>query len=103
MPKHTDRPPCEISITVNVATKGELWPIWMEVSGQEPVSILLESGDAVVYKGCEVKHWREKALNTEITAQFMLHYVDKNGPNAAYKFDTRPGLGMPTSSRLRSI
>lgn len=103
MPKHTDRPSCEISITVNVATKGELWPIWMQVPGQEPISMVLEPGDAVVYKGCEVPHWREKAVNTDVTAQFMLHYVDKNGPSAGYKFDTRPSLGMPISSRLRSI
>jgi len=103
MPKHVDRPSCEVSLTVNVATVGEKWPIWMQVPGQDPVSITLEPGDAVVYKGCEVQHWRETAVNTEITAQFMLHYVNKNGPFAGYKFDARPKLGLPTSSRLRSI
>jgi len=103
MPKHVDRPSCEISLTVNVATVGASWPIWMQVPGQEPVSMTLEPGDAVVYKGCEVQHWREPAVNTEIMAQFMLHYVNKNGPNASYKFDTRPGLGMALSSKLRSI
>lgn len=103
MSKHVDRPSCEVSLTVNVATIGEKWPIWMHVPGQEPISMTLEPGDAVVYKGCEVQHWREPAVNTELTAQFMLHYVNKNGPFASYKFDARPKLGMPISSRLRSI
>ena len=103
MPKHTDRHSCEISLTVNVATVGKKWPIWIHVSGQEPIAIALEPGDAIVYKGCEVSHWREKAVDMDITAQFMLHYVDKNGPYAKYKYDARPGLGMPISSRLWSF
>jgi len=96
MPKHTDRASCEVSLTVNVATVGKNWPIWMQVPGQEPISMLLEPGDAVVYKGCEVEHWRDKAVSTDLMAQFMLHYVDKNGPNASYKWDRRASLGMPT-------
>lgn len=100
---HIDRPSCEISLTVNVATKGKLWPIWMHVPGKEPISMTLEPGDAVVYKGCEVKHWREKAVDTDVNAQFMLHYVDKNGPYSKFKYDGRSSLGMPVSSKSRSI
>lgn len=90
---HVDRPSCEVSVTVNVATVGELWKIWMKAPGKEPVACTLEPGDAIVYKGCEVAHWREEAVNTEINAQFMLHYVDIHGPFASYKFDKRPALG----------
>lgn len=96
---HVDRPSCEVSVTVHVATSGEQWPIWMKVRGKEPVSFVLESGDAVVYKGCEVTHWRDVADKTEVNAQFMLHYVDQNGPHASYKFDKRPELGMASSAR----
>lgn len=91
---HVDRPSCEISVTVHVATNGKPWPIWMKVNGKEPVSFILEPGDAVVYKGCEVTHWRDVADTTEVNAQFMLHYVDQDGPNALFKWDKRPGLGM---------
>ena len=56
---------------------------------------VLEPGDAVVYKGCEVVHWRGESVDTEVTAQFMLHYVDQNGPYAKFKFDTRSRLGIP--------
>jgi hypothetical protein len=96
---HVDRPPCEISITVHVAAQGKPWPIWMQVPGKEPVSYTLEPGDAVVYKGCEVTHWREKAVDTELNAQFMLHYVDQNGPNAKFKWDSRPSLGLPITTK----
>ena len=92
---HKDRPACEYSVTVNVATVGELWPIWMDTSKNEPEKYVLMSGDAVVYKGCEVEHWRETATDTEINVQFMLHYVDKNGPFSELKFDNRDKLGQP--------
>lgn len=90
---HVDRPSCEVSATVHVATEGEPWPIWMKVKGKEPVHFVLEPGDAIIYKGCEVTHWRDVAEKTDVNAQFMLHYVDQNGPNANYKFDKRDSLG----------
>jgi len=96
---HVDRPSCEVTVTAHIATQGASWPIWMQVPGKEPVSFILEPGDAVVYKGCEVKHWREKAVDTELNVQIMLHYVNQNGPNAAFKWDKRPGLGLPGSTR----
>jgi len=96
---HVDRPSCEVSVTVHVATKGAPWPIWMKVPGKEPQMYVLEPGDAVVYRGCEVVHWREKAIETEVNAQFMLHYVDANGPYTAFKWDKRPSIGLPANSR----
>ena len=92
---HTDRPSCEISITCNVATVGEPWPIFMKMPEKDPSKFILEPGDAIVYKGCVAEHWREEAINTEVNAQFMLHYVDQKGPNANYKYDGRESLGMP--------
>ena len=96
---HTDRPSCEISVTINVACTGEVWPIWMQYEGNDPVKCLLEPGEAVVYKGCEVTHWRRKLPKGQINVQFMLHYVDKNGPYAEYKFDKRGALGLDSSAR----
>jgi hypothetical protein len=96
---HTDRPSCEVSVTVNVATVGKPWPIWMQVPGQDPIKVEMEPGDAVVYKGCEVTHWREKMVDADINVQFMMHYVNKNGPYADYKWDKRPGLGYVCNLR----
>ena len=81
-------------MTVNVACTGGIWPIWMQYEGNDPVKCMLEPGDAVIYKGCEVTHWRRKLPKGQINVQFMLHYVDKNGPHSEYKFDKRTSLGV---------
>ena len=94
--RHVDRPSCEYSVTVNVACDGEPWPIWMQYGDVEPTKVILNPGDAVVYKGCDVHHWRNKMIHTRVNAQFMLHYVDKNGPFAEYHWDKRPGAGHPS-------
>ena len=72
--KHKDRPSCEISVTVMIGSSGEAWPIYMD--GTE---LNLEPGDAAIYLGCEVEHWRNEFLG-DWHSQFFLHYVDKNGP-----------------------
>ena len=91
---HVDRPACEISVTSHIATVGKPWPIYMKAPGKEPTVHYLEPGDACIYRGCDVTHWREKAVNTDFNVQVMLHYVDKNGPNADHKFDKRASLGL---------
>jgi hypothetical protein len=95
---HIDRPSCEISVTVNVACTGNAWPIWVQYKDKDPVKCVLNPGDAVIYKGCEVTHWRRKLPEGQINAQFMLHYVDKNGPYTQYKLDGRNYLGLASPS-----
>jgi hypothetical protein len=94
--RHVDRPSCEYSVTVNVACNGEPWPIWMQDGDAEPTKVTFRPGDAVIYKGCEVHHWRSKMTCSRVNAQFMLHYVDKNGPFAEYEWDKRSGPGYPS-------
>ena len=91
---HTDRPSCEISVTVNVACTGNPWPIWMQYEDNDPSKLILSAGDAAIYKGCETLHWRRKLVKDQMNVQFMLHYVDKNGPYVEYKFDKREFLGV---------
>ena len=58
--KHIDRPACEISVTVHIDTNiKEHWPIWVKNVNGENISVVLEPGDAMIYKGCERPHWRE--------------------------------------------
>jgi hypothetical protein len=97
---HVDRPACEISVTCHIATIGKPWPIWMQTPGGEPTEYILEPGDACVYKGCEVKHWRTPATDTDINVQMMLHYVNQKGPSANYRYDKRPALGLSKRSAL---
>lgn len=91
---HIDRSACEISVTCHIATVGKPWAIWMQAPGQDPTECYLEPGDACIYHGCEITHWRNPAIETEINVQIMLHYVRQDGPNADHKFDKRPRLGL---------
>jgi alkylated DNA repair dioxygenase AlkB len=92
---HLDRFECEFSVTVNVASVGAPWNIYLKGYDKKTESFILEPGDAIIYKGCEVMHWREESEDTQLCVQFMLHYVDKNGPSSYLKYDGRQALGMP--------
>lgn len=96
---HVDRPACEISVTVNVATKGEFSPIYTQYGQNDPEKHVLNPGDAVIYMGCDVMHWRQPLKENQLNVQFMLHYVDKNGPHAEYAKDKRSAYGLGTEAR----
>lgn len=98
---HIDRPACEVSVTVSVAYQGTPSPIWMQYSDYAPQECKLPVGSAVVYKGCEATHWRHPLENGQLVVQFMLHYVDKNGPYANFVFDRRSSLSFPPTERRR--
>ena len=88
--RHKDRPSCEISTTMNLG--GNPWPIYLEPD----IKLTLESGDMLMYRGCELEHWR-KPFEGEDCGQVFLHYNDANGENAKQnKFDGRPILGLPS-------
>lgn len=86
--KHTDRPSCEISTTIKLSDSGEYnWPIWMVDTPYE-----LEDGDAVIYRGCDLEHWRDPCEGPAnyIMGQVFAHYVNKNGPFTDYAYDRNP-------------
>jgi hypothetical protein len=86
--KHKDRPSCEVSVTVMIGSDKTKWPIFIERS-----EIELQPGDAVIYLGCELEHWREE-FKGDWHAQTFLHYVDKNGTNKEWFKDKRLLYGM---------
>jgi hypothetical protein len=93
--KHQDRPSCEVSATVPLSYDSpNIWPLYIETDNKV-IAVELEPGDALIYKGIEVPHWRE-AFEGERQVQVFLHYVKKNGDYSEYKFDKRPGLGHHT-------
>jgi len=79
--KHIDRQACEISVTACIK-KYDNWPIVVEGTTFE-----LEEGDAVLYAGCNQKHWRPGFYKGEGMAQVFLHYVNKNGPYTHHAYD----------------
>lgn len=99
--KHVDRPSCEVSVTINVAFTGENSPIYMKYPGRDANKYYLNPGDAVIYQGCVVEHWRDKLEKNQMNVQFMLHYVKKNGPNSGFALDRREKLGQNSNVRKK--
>jgi len=94
--RHKDRFSCEISTTMNLG--GDDWPIYLEPSGKKNmkgIKVNLKPGDMLIYRGCELEHWREKFKGKECV-QVFLHYNNQKTPGAnKNKFDKRPHLGLP--------
>lgn len=89
--KHVDRHSCEISATVPIESEGPgNWPLCLQVDGGVK-KIELEPGDALIYKGIQIPHWRE-AFAGQRQVQIFLHYVRKGGQYSEFQFDKRPGL-----------
>jgi hypothetical protein len=79
--KHTDRPACEVSITIQLGRSHHYaWPIYM--GGQR---FDLGEGDGVIYPGCDVEHWRDRCDGPDgyYSGQVFLHFVRKNGEFAS--------------------
>lgn len=107
---HLDRPSCEISATVTLGFDGDVWPIYIGEPSYEPTEFEFEDfdknrvfcknvsridmniGDAMIYRGCEMYHWRDEYTQGQWQAQVFLHYVDADGPNAEWKFDKRSSI-----------
>ena len=91
LPKHTDRPQCEISVSLCVGYIGEeQWPLFIQGT-----PVYLEPGDLAIYRGIELVHWREP-LEGEMQAQIFLHYNDIKGPyRDRYLYDGKPYIGWP--------
>ena len=95
--RHKDRFSCEISTTMNLG--GDCWDIYLEPSGstqKKGVKIKLNPGDMLVYRGCELEHWRNKFKGKECI-QVFLHYNDcKTLGSKDNIFDRRKHLGLPS-------
>jgi len=95
--RHKDRFSCEISTTLNLG--GDKWPIFIEPSqkkGMKGVSVNLQPGDMLVYRGNILEHWREPFKGKDC-AQVFLHYNNsKTKGSKENMFDKRPHLGLPS-------
>jgi hypothetical protein len=85
---HTDRPSCEVSVTMNICGDAA-WPIKLKDLEGNKQAVVTLSGDGVAYLGTQVEHWRSP-LRTHDNDRFMqlfLHFVRKNGQYADYAYD----------------
>ena len=91
LPVHADRAACEISISIHIGNTVEKpWPFFIETPDERILSFNFEPGDAVIYKGLELPHWREK-LNCEdhqYYHQAFMHYVLQDGYFSEHAYDS---------------
>lgn len=109
--KHIDRESCEISVSVHISTNlEEPWAIKVKTpndySSDGSINkigaehhVLLNPGDALLYKGCERPHWRDplpsrhkgifSRFKKEDTYyhQIFFHYVLADGIRCHHAFD----------------
>ena len=91
--RHKDRYSCEISTTMHLG--GDEWSIYIEPD----IKIDLKQGDMLMYRGCDLEHWR-KPFEGENCGQVFLHYNDASSKDAEQnKYDTRPIIGLPAYFR----
>lgn len=73
---HADRKQCELtmSLLIEQAADAPPWPLWFEAPGGRR-SVTLAPGDAVLFRGCELPHWREAAPPGQHATMLLFHYV----------------------------
>ena len=77
--KHTDREQCEFSMTFCVDCTPEPeaqtdWPIHLETS-RGAVTVYQAIGDALLYRGCQVPHYRKRLWKGATSSSIFFHYV----------------------------
>ena len=119
--RHLDRSACEISATIllDAQYKVDSSYRWKIFADPEPyrnnekldphnlpknLGLVFEQkpGDALIYRGCDIPHWREEFIGEEGSyhTQLICHFIDKNGPHyPKWKYDSRPGMGFDISLR----
>ena len=100
--RHSDRPSCEISTTLclgydvsNVDSSKYPdwdWPMFIKEKDGTEIPVHMKPGDMIIYRGCELEHWREPYWGKN-HAQVFLHYNEKEGEYDIAN-DGRPLLGM---------
>ena len=109
LPDHKDRSACEISATVTLGIRhigksdNYRWCLHSYVNGEKRY-LECNVGDAVIYKGCEIEHGRDKFDVDEYSyqVQCFLHYVNVNGPTYTeeLKYDRRPSIGFKVKETI---
>lgn len=75
---HMDRRQCEYTLSLLIdrspGATDVPWPLWFQApSGKDSVTLGL--GDAVLFRGCELAHWREAAPSDQDQTMLLFHYV----------------------------
>jgi hypothetical protein len=108
LPMHLDRSACQYAMTLCIGMSGEPWPIYIakpskektdypcsgQLSGrfmEKPTGVNLNVGDAILYRGLDMIHYRNK-FDGSWQNQVFLFWVDADGPYGHEKYDGRSCL-----------
>ena len=98
---HSDRPSCEHSVSLTLAYSDNVpWPLQVgstrvtkeepcvEDFGDEPfTSVEMQPGDAVLYRGIDLRHGRTQPNPNQWSAHLFLFWVERGGEFAQHAFD----------------
>ena len=98
---HSDRPSCEHSLSLTLAySDGLPWPLEVgshRVESEGPCvddfgdeafsSVAMEPGDAVLYRGIDLRHGRTQPNPNQWSAHLFLFWVERGGPFEQHAFD----------------
>ena len=91
--RHRDREACEIAVTIHLGHSGGQPP---PVRFAPHASIQQQPGDAVIYLGDRIDHWRD-AFDGDHFGQLFLNYVHANGNRRKCLYDGRVKAFPPFS------
>jgi hypothetical protein len=90
--RHLDRPACEVTVSLCLGNDDKPWPIWVLDKDKNKHCFEMQAGDALIFKGVELLHWRQPNVFGPCANAF-LHYVDRHGPYADQKDDLKNTKG----------
>jgi hypothetical protein len=75
---HVDRKQCIFTLSLLVEQerpdKPRPWPLWFQ-SHDGKVALAQKSGDGILFRGCELPHWREEPPPGCASTTLLFHYV----------------------------
>ena len=97
LPPHRDREAAEIAVTIHLGHSGVPPP---PIRFAPDVAVSQRPGDAVVYLGDRIEHWRDTFVGDNF-GQLFLNYVCADGPRRGHVYDGRRDAFPPTLPELR--
>jgi hypothetical protein len=91
--RHRDRQACEVVATVHLGHAGDEPPPPVRFAPDHAVH--QRPGDAVIFRGDQLDHWRDPFAGTNF-GQLFVNYVRADGPNRGLAFDGRRGMFPPS-------
>jgi hypothetical protein len=78
---HVDRKQCEFTLSLLIEGEGdsaaEPWPLWFQLPSGK-IAVTQKAGDAILFRGCELPHWRERSAAEHTSTILLFHYVPQD-------------------------